>query len=138
MNVPKPMAALSGDLLARKGGAMPADLLFPYPIAAAPRVAIRMPALPLSAPAAPPPAASREQPSRRIAPPQGDPPRRRDSAAKVSLRLDPDRHQRLRLAAFHQGRSGQDIMIAALDAYLERDASDAREGACACQSPPDE
>ena len=37
---------------------------------------------------------------------------------KLSVRLDPDRHLRLKLAAAHLRRSGQVIMLDALDAYL--------------------
>ncbi|NKB57169.1 MAG: hypothetical protein GKS00_12640 [Alphaproteobacteria bacterium] len=38
--------------------------------------------------------------------------------AKLSLRLDQNRHLRLKLAAAHLRRSSQTIMLEALDAYL--------------------
>lgn len=41
----------------------------------------------------------------------------------VSVRLDPDRHRRLRLASIHLGKPAQAIMVRALDAYLERIAN---------------
>ena len=57
-------------------------------------------------------------------------PERPDVPAKdrrrLTLRLDPERHMRLKLAAAHLDLSLQDILIAALDAYL------AREAPCAC------
>jgi len=53
-------------------------------------------------------------------------------AAKLSVRLDEDRHRRLRLAALHLGRSGQQILIEALDAYLKRSVPTILGGQCAC------
>lgn len=52
--------------------------------------------------------------------------------AKVSLRLDPARHLKLRLAAAHQRRSGQQILLAALDAYVEAIVPAVMDGDCAC------
>jgi hypothetical protein len=51
--------------------------------------------------------------------------------AKVSLRLDPVRHLKLRLASAHERRSGQQILLAALDAYLAGVAASV-PGDCAC------
>ena len=49
-------------------------------------------------------------------------PKSRETSAKartkLSLRLDPERHLRLKLAAAHLRRSSQAIMLDALDAYL--------------------
>lgn len=45
---------------------------------------------------------------------------------RLTLRLDPERHMRLKLAAAHLDLSLQDILIAALDAHL------AREAPCPC------
>lgn len=42
--------------------------------------------------------------------------------AAFTLRLDPDRHLKLRLAAAVKHRSAQAIVVAALDAYLARNA----------------
>jgi hypothetical protein len=41
---------------------------------------------------------------------------------RITLRLDADRHLRLKLAAAHRGLSLQDIVIAALDVHLTREA----------------
>ncbi|HLB06531.1 MAG TPA: hypothetical protein VJN41_02460 [Alphaproteobacteria bacterium] len=51
---------------------------------------------------------------------------------RISIRLTPDDHQRLRLAALKTRRSLQDIVTGALDAYLETLAPELRAGACAC------
>lgn len=40
--------------------------------------------------------------------------------AKLSLRLDRERHLRLKIAAAHLGRSNQAILLDALDSYLEK------------------
>lgn len=45
--------------------------------------------------------------------------RRRGSKAAFTLRLDPDRHLRLRLASAVDNRSAQQILTQALDAYLD-------------------
>lgn len=51
--------------------------------------------------------------------------------AKLSVRLDPDRHLRLKLAAAHLRRSSQAIMLDALDAYLST-VTPALDLACPC------
>lgn len=51
--------------------------------------------------------------------------------AKLSVRLDPDRHLRLKLAAAHLRRSSQAIMLDALDAYLSS-VTPALDPACPC------
>jgi hypothetical protein len=89
-------AALSASLLVRKGDAQPSRLF----------------ALPTPMPAAP-------RPERVDPTPAKD--RRR-----LTLRLDPERHMRLKLAAAHLDISLQEMLIAALDAHL------AREAPCAC------
>ena len=48
---------------------------------------------------------------------------------RLTLRLDPERHMRLKLAAAHLDLSLQEILIAALDAHLSREAP------CACLAP---
>lgn len=89
------VASLSGQLLARKGTARPS--------AAVPRSAgADIP----STPRAP----------LRLAPPQEPP--ASGERARISLRLDPERHRRLRLAAAHLDCSLQDLLIAALDEHL--------------------
>jgi hypothetical protein len=89
------VASLSGRLLARKGTARPS--------AAVPRSAGAETSLPSRAPL-------------RLAPPQEPP--ASGERARISLRLDPERHRRLRLAAAHLDCSLQDLLIAALDEHL--------------------
>lgn len=67
--------------------------------------------------------------------PPSDRPRhanRTPRSTKVSLRLDAERHRKLRLAAIHLGRSGQRILLDALDAHLARCAEAIPPGDCAC------
>lgn len=47
---------------------------------------------------------------------------------KFSLRLDPERHQRLKRAAARQGQSGQRLLTEALDRHLEQLSSEAAAG----------
>ena len=63
-----------------------------------------------------------------------EPPSRRGSgkSAKVSLRLDDERHRKLRLASVHQQLSGQQILLKALDAYLADCAPVVMDGNCVC------
>lgn len=111
---PKPIASLSGGLLARKGEAHPA---------------IRRAHVPMSV-AAPP----REQQARIVrsfarprpelaitedATPVAEAAPTRKARAAFTLRLDADRHLRLRLASAVGNRSAQQIVTAALDAFLD-------------------
>jgi hypothetical protein len=141
----KHVAALSSSLLARKGNAMPASLggLPPHPL-----MPQRLDGW------LPPPFPPEPMPPRRPARPVSEipvteipvteiPPARAASnppshnrGVKVSLRLDEDRHLKLRLAAAHQHRSGQEILLAALDAYLKTCAATAMDGNCACLKRP--
>jgi hypothetical protein len=91
-------ASLTAALMTRKGEAQPSRLF-----------ALTPPVVPAPRPARP------EQP---VVPAKD---RRR-----LTLRLDPERHMRLKLAAAHLDISLQDILIAALDAHL------AREAPCPC------
>jgi hypothetical protein len=113
----KPAAALASDLLARKGEAVPTSLVVLPMVPRAPTGEIK-PEL-----SVPRDGARGGKPLRggAVAP-----------AAKLSLRLDGDRHRRLRVAALHLGRSGQQILVEALDAYLERSAEAILGGQCAC------
>lgn len=52
--------------------------------------------------------------------------------ARVSLRLDSQRHLRLRLLAAHSQLSLQESLIAALDAYLGDEARSVNGGTCDC------
>lgn len=103
----KPAATLASGLLARKGEAVPTSLVVLPIVPRAPTGEIKPE---LSAPRGGGAAA----------------------AAKLSLRLDGDRHRRLRVASLHLGRSGQQILVEALDAYLERSAEAILGGQCAC------
>lgn len=66
------------------------------------------------------------------------PARRRDGGAKpdgearLSLRMSAARHLRLRVAAARLGESGQAVMLAAIDHYLDRVVPQLLEGACLC------
>jgi hypothetical protein len=130
----KPAASLSSGLLVRKGGATPANLLFPYPPAGPsempdmPRFEARMPDASVEPPRPARPEAAPAVARRRTV----EAPQPRGRGAKVSLRLDAGRHQRLRVAAFHEGRSGQQLLIAALDAYLESTGASEVDTRCSC------
>lgn len=103
-------ARLTSDLLARKGQAFPTGSstsagfngALPLPSRVRPRS---------GGPARVPPAepaTPREE--------QSQPAPRRD--ARLTVRLDPTRHARLKIFAARTRRTGQQIMVEALDAYL--------------------
>lgn len=94
------LATLSGELLARKGDAAPAGGRS-HPHESSPATGLR--------PVAAPKAASN------------------GSRVRLSLRLDSERHRRLRVAAACQNQSMQAVMLAALDRHLA-DAA----GGCSC------
>ena len=82
----------------------------------APAVAVADPApeyVPVSAPFSAPAAAPRLAPRVRVAPGS-------KGKAAFTLRLDPDRHLKLRLACAVDGRSAQQIVTDALDHLLDR------------------
>jgi hypothetical protein len=64
------------------------------------------------------------------------PRRRRQSAvdprARISLRLDDERHLKLKLTAAHLHKKLQDVVIAALDGYLDQVGPAVMNGNCAC------
>jgi len=124
MSESKPFASLSARLLARKGGAKPA----PPP----PAVAAHRDALARGFPS-PPPA---EKDTAQKDPAQKDPaqkdPAQKDPhgalhrsaladgrRAAFTLRLDAERHRKLRLACAREGRSAQMLLVAALDRLLD-------------------
>ena len=119
---------LTASLLARKGTAVPSRLFAVAPPPAAPRIAeprIVEPRIvesrivesrPTALAAAPSTALSRKHILK--------------NRRRITLRLDPDQHMRLKLAGAHLGMSLQDIMIAALDAHLVREAP------CPCLAEP--
>lgn len=57
---------------------------------------------------------------------------------RLSLRLDPQRHRRLKLLSTHTRRSIQDTLIAALDFYLADQGRSVMEGACTCLTDVDQ
>ena len=115
-------ASLTGSLLARKGAAQPSGLTF---LAGVPSQ---------GAAAAPRPAAAANTPSAVAAPQRAE--KTCGPVAKLTLRLDRDRHLRLKLASVHARRSIQEILTLALDEYLERVVPEAFNGRCACLSAP--
>jgi hypothetical protein len=56
--------------------------------------------------------------------------------ARLTLRLDPCRHLRIRLAAAHLNRSLQEIMIDALDRHLTEIHPTIVDGDCSCLAGP--
>jgi hypothetical protein len=115
MSLLRPMASLTGALLVRRGNAVMAGWTMP-------------PAHPLAAPDERQP---RSEGLRLVEKGQGRPSGVASdgetmplggATMRVSFRVDAERHHRLRQAALHQGRSQQQLLVAALDAYLERDA----------------
>lgn len=57
---------------------------------------------------------------------------RKDGHSHLSLRMNSVRHLRLRLAAAHLGYSGNALVIAALDHYLDHVLPSLLEGNCGC------
>jgi hypothetical protein len=122
-------ARLTAELLARKGQALPTggfayaklDLVPPQPSAA--RLEQQRCGTSLSREAL--------LPDIRRPAPAHDPGRRPepdgDERVALTLRLDRARYTRLRILAARRARSGQEVLLTALDAYLEACATD-----CAC------
>jgi hypothetical protein len=125
-------ARLTSALLARKGHALPTGgfahsrlgLVSPQP-AAVKREPQRAGA---SGPRAP---LSPDLIRRSAAKPSRAPDRAGQDRIAVTVRLDRKRYTRLKSLAARDGRSGQEILMEALDAYLEACAAD-----CACMSRP--
>ena len=102
-------ARLSASLLARKGEALPAGVQRPVlrPVAHAP---LQLPVV--------------RPPERTVAvsEPQHEPPRRQPespSRRRLTVRLDPARYTRLRIAAARRNRTSQELIVEALDALLD-------------------
>jgi hypothetical protein len=114
-------ARLTSDLLARKGHALPTggfahaklDLIPPQPTIAKPERSVQAGATPREALRQ-----SRHPAARQARKPAAD------ERVAFTLRLDPERHARLRILAARRGRSGQEMLLKALDAYLEACAAD--------------
>lgn len=121
-------ASLTSALLVRKGRAVPAGYVS---LASAVRgqreieeePAREAPMAPIATPAAAPTTAPRRRATR---------PRKKDPRARISLRLDDERHLKLKLTAAHLHKKLQEIVIAALDGYLEQIGPAVMNGNCAC------
>lgn len=145
MAEPKPLASLTSGLLARKGAAQPAmrrpmlgfgrataaavqqddlgwnDMGFdvepmPEPVEEAP-APIGLTPMPAPALAAPPVIAERKQLAKRVAATIAPAPAGRKAA--FTLRLDAERHLKLRLAVAVTRQSAQQIVTQALDEFLD-------------------
>jgi hypothetical protein len=116
-------AVLSGAMLARKGTATPTGYTPLRPQAAGPaRGANQNGANPRPAPVPAPvtPAVG------------GGSPPAASERSRVSVRLDRDRHFKLKLTAAHLESSLQDVIIDALDRYLEQIGPEVLRNDCAC------
>jgi hypothetical protein len=116
-------ASLTSALLVRKGRAVPAGYVSLASAVRGQQPAQEEPALeaPLATVAAP-----------ASAPRRAARPRKRDPRARISLRLDDERHLKLKLTAAHLHKKLQEIVIAALDGYLEQIGPAVMNGNCAC------
>jgi hypothetical protein len=131
MSEPKPFASLSASLLARKGQARPA--MRPQSFNAPDDLGWNDmgPGVPAATTAIP--AVVRQQheiaqefaaPAEQPAPPEGAPasaplpPTTGGAKAAFTLRLDSERHLKLRIACAMRNRSAQSVVIEALDAFL--------------------
>lgn len=125
-------AVLTSDLLLPKGAAMPSCIderqLPPY---GAPR--------PVTASVAGQQGESHEGGggAPRAARPSGPAARGGDARARMSVRLDAERHLRLRLLAAHMQAHIQDILVEAIDDYVAKVAPCLGLDACQCLTEED-
>lgn len=120
-NVPE-AASLTSALLVRKGAAVPAGYVSLASVVRGPRPVDEEPRAEAAAP----------MDSAQSEPRKARRPRKRDPRARISLRLDDERHLKLKLTAAHLHKKLQDIVIAALDGYLEQIGPAVMNGNCAC------
>ena len=124
MNYDAP-ASLTARLLVSKGSAKPAgfsaardysrlSLVGPTPAANRPNATVQTRTAPTKAPGVAKPA-----------------------RVKMSLRLDPGRHLRLKLTAAHMRVSVQELLTNALDQYLNQVGPQVLGGDCRCANAPD-
>lgn len=113
---PNGPASLTSTLLVRKGAAIPAG----YTALTAARAARA--ARPVGASAQAVAVSPKRRRSERLP----------DPRTRISLRLDPDHYLRLKLSAAHLHRNLQEVLIAALDAYLQKMGTEVNHGNCAC------
>ena len=123
----RPLASLSSSLLARPGAAKPAMRPQGFSYSHAEDLGWNdmggpAPAQPVLAPV-PPVLVERAELAKAVTPARKAPPRAKAEPAThkaaFTLRLDPDRHLRLRLASAVAGRSSQQLLVDALDALLD-------------------
>ncbi len=118
-----PPARLTGQLLASKGGAIPAGWAATDPVTDL----VAKPVANLTVVASRDDAKSGGQQTKTPT---------ASTKARVTLRLDPERHLKLKLAAAHSRMSIQAMVTAAVDTYLDRSAPNLCNGSCACLSGP--
>jgi len=114
---PNGPASLTSTLLVRKGAAIPAG----YAALTAAARAGRM-ARPIDAKAFDAVASLKRRRHERLP----------DPRTRISLRLDPDHYLKLKLSAAHLHQNLQEVLIAALDRYLEQMGPTVKNGNCAC------
>ncbi len=108
------VATLTSSLLARKGTAVPS--------------AFAPTALPAMPPAPTPPAAAARKTAATAGGAVARPKRNGTGRIKMSLRLKPDQHLKLKLVAAFRRESAQRLLVAAIERYLDQVApSAARE-----------
>jgi hypothetical protein len=115
-------ASLTSALLVRKGAAVPAG----YATLAATVRGLRVAETSSSEGAPLAPGAAVAAGPRRRRPSAPDP------RTRISLRLDDERHLKLKLTAAHLHKKLQDIVIAALDGYLDQVGPAVMSGHCVC------
>jgi hypothetical protein len=121
MNAPE-AASLTSALLVRKGAAVPAGYVSLAAVVRGTRAAeANEPTVATLAGAG---KASAARPRRRKS--------AADPRARISLRLDDERHLKLKLTAAHLQKKLQDVVIAALDGYLDQVGPAVMNGNCAC------
>ncbi|WP_408591669.1 hypothetical protein [Novosphingobium sp.] len=111
ITLPHSYAALTPALLARKGGARPAQRISPRPLTVEDIQRLLDVAAATEAPVAP------ALPVAGLARPSADVPLR-ERAAAFTLRIAPERHRRLRLACMLADRSAQVLITEAIDHLL--------------------
>jgi hypothetical protein len=122
MSLLRPLASLTGSLLVRNGNPTLAGWALPPP---APPLASPPPSGPTLAPRQWPEGLrlaekGKARPSIMTSDDEGEP--SFDMDLRISFRIDAERHRKLRLVVLQQGRSRQQLLVAALDAFLEADA----------------
>ncbi len=87
---------------------------------------------------APPPSKAKAQPKRWATARGAANGTNHPERVKLSLRLDGDRHLRLKLLSAHLRKSSQEILVSALDSYLANSSQEVERRHCACLCAKDE